>query len=84
VRRPHLGQLVLAEAHRAREQHLLDSPLVAELDQLAHDRVEHRDSGQGGRCRAICGMLVRLRRNADQALVFRELVGHRPFKVVGL
>ena len=65
---------------RARQQRLQDRAL-AELDQLAHDRVQHRDLLQRGGRGAIGGMLVRLGRDVHQALVFRQF---HSVKVVGL
>ncbi len=59
---PGLGQLILPQAHRGGEELLAQRALVAELDQLAHDDVEHRDRLQRGGRGAVGRVLVGLRR----------------------
>ena len=82
VRRPHVGQLVRPEPHRARQQLLADRP-SPELDQLAHDRSQ----SSGSSCSAAvaarsAGCSYAFGEIWIEALIFREL-GHG-LKVAGL
>ena len=63
---PDLRQLVLPQPHRGGEELLAQRALVAELDQLAHDHVEHRDRLQRGRRRAVGRVLVGLRGQVER------------------
>ena len=76
VRRPDFGQLVGAELHRAAEEHLAQRALVAELDQLAHHLIEHRDALQRGGRGAVGRVLVRLGGDLDEALIVGKRVAH--------
>ena len=77
VVRPQVGQLVLADPDRVAQVDLAQRPLVLPLDQLADDRVEHRDRLQRGRRGAVGRMLVGLRRDVRVRLEpFGEVVGH--------
>ena len=66
---PDLRQLVLPQPHRRGEELLAQRALVAELDQLAHDDVEHRDRLERRRRRTVGRVLVGLRGQVDEALV---------------
>ena len=74
VRGPQLGQLVLADLDRVAEEELAQRALVAPLDELAHDRVEHRHRLQRGGRGPVGGVLVRLR---GDVLVGLDAVGQR-------
>ena len=73
---PQVRDLVGPELDGAGKEDLAQRALVAELDQLAHDHVEHRDGLERGRGGAIGGMLVRLRRDVLQALILGKRVRH--------
>ena len=64
MRAPDVTELLLAEAHRGPEDPAADRTLVAELDDLADDGVEVRDSLERGRSGAVGGVLVGLGRDA--------------------
>src|SRR5215207_2236826 len=70
--RPHVPELVVAEAHRRGQELLPVGALVAELDQLAHDHVEHRDRLERRRGGAVGRVLVGLRGQVDEALVLGQ------------
>ena len=55
---PDVGELVLAESNRRAQVVLAQRPLVAELDQLAHHRVEVGNRLQRRGRGAVGGMLV--------------------------
>ena len=60
---PDVAELILAQAHRRAEDAAAQCALVAELDDLADDRVEVRDRLQRCRRGSVGGMLIRLRRD---------------------
>ena len=73
---PQVRDLVGAELDGAGEEDLAQRALVAELDQLLHDQVEHRDGLERGRGGAVGGMLVRLRGDVLEALILGKRVRH--------
>jgi hypothetical protein len=60
VRAPDVSELILSETHCGAEHAAPHRTLVAEFDQLAHDRVEMRNALQRRGRSPVSGMLVRL------------------------
>jgi hypothetical protein len=73
---PHLGELVGPEADRRAEVELAQRALVAELDELAHDGVEHRHRREGGGRRPVGRVLVRERRDVLQLVALDGQAAH--------
>ncbi len=65
---PDVAELLLAETHRGAEIALAQRALVAQLDQLADDRVEIRDRAERGGRGAVGGVLEGARGDARQAV----------------
>src|SRR5207248_2573278 len=76
---PDAGELLWPELDRRGHQALPECALVAELDQLPHDRVEPGNRLQRGRGGPVRRMLVGLRRDAGEPA--RGGAGHPPFPV---
>ena len=83
VRRPQVGKLLLRDPDRVAQEVLAQRPLVTPLDQLAHDRVEHRDRLQRRGGGAVGGVLVGLGRDPGVGLdVFWKRLRHLDWSVL--
>ena len=84
VQHPDVRQLLLAEPHRGAERDGAQRPLVAELDQLAHDLVEVGDLAQRRGRGAVGRVLVGARGDALELVgADRERHAPGPYRRVG-
>ena len=75
---PDIAELLFGEPHRGAEVALAQRALVAELDQLAHDRVEIGDRSERGGGRPVGGMLKGARRDPGQPVALGGQIDSRP------
>ena len=72
---PDLAELVFGEPHGGAEVALSQGPLVAELDELAHDRVQIGIDPSAAVAARSAGMLEGPRRDVRQPVALGGIVG---------